>query len=100
MEINWYNILTITGGLVLPVVIGLFKLFSDVKSHGSIIPEIKANQAQCEIDHQKINTDLTRLQAEEKYLRRDVEILQNDMKEGFNKTNDLQNEILRYLKNN
>jgi hypothetical protein len=99
MDINWTNIIAILGGLVLPLVAILFKLFFQVKTHGGILPKLEKSHEDLRDEQTKINNELVKMTAEEKYLRRDVEIMKEDMKEGFKNTNDLQNEILRHLKN-
>ena len=98
MDINWTNIIAILGGLGIPLIAVLFKLFFQVKTHGAILPNLEKSHEALKSEQVSINNKLVQMTTEEKYLRRDVEIMQKDMKEGFKNTNELQNEILRHLK--
>jgi FtsZ-binding cell division protein ZapB len=81
----WYEVLSIVGLFVLPVVGFIIKLYSDVRQHANTIPDIKKMQEEMKNEHNKINTDIASIKTKEEYLSQKVEELKQDMKEGFNK---------------
>ena len=95
----WYEVLSIVGLFVLPILGFIVKLFSDVKQHALIIPDIKKIQEEMKIEHNKINTDIASIKTKEEYLSMKVEELKQDMKEGFKNINDVQFQILEQLRN-
>lgn len=96
----WYEVLSIVGLFVLPVVGFIIKLYSDVKQHSTLIPDIKKIQEEMKSEHNKINTDIAAVKAKEEYLSQKVEELKQDMKEGFKQIAEVQNKILDKLTSN
>jgi peptidoglycan hydrolase CwlO-like protein len=93
----WYEVLSIVGLFVLPVVGFVIKLYSDVRQHANTIPDIKKMQEDMKQEHNKINTEIASIKTKEEYLSQKVDELKQDMKEGFKQLQDAQNKILEKL---
>jgi peptidoglycan hydrolase CwlO-like protein len=93
----WYEVLSIVGLFVLPVVGFIIKLYSDVKQHANIIPDLKKIQDEMKQEHSKINSDIASIKTKEEFLSQKVDELKQDMKEGFRKLEEVQKQILDKL---